>query len=291
MNTSYQCLTRVYTPLPLTEGVVVPLETRTVQHICQVLRLAPGDQLRLFHPNSGEFEATLTEVRRQQALCVVGTCLLGPSIEDGPELVFPPLKPKAMGFLVQKAVELGVRSLTPVSTQRSRPQTWRRDKVLMQAIDAAEQSWRLSIPRVAELVSLPTWLAHAPRDRVIIVGFEAGLAPPLLEVLNDLVKNPPLGDTSNEAGQLALRLSQISLVVGPEGGFSPAENAALQERGRTSTTFRCVSLGPRILRSETAACLLLGLCQAVLGDLERGLNHHLESRTENHSGTPNLETS
>jgi 16S rRNA (uracil1498-N3)-methyltransferase len=231
-------------------GAQVHLPEWSAHHAREVLRLRSGAVVRVFDGAGHEYEATLDEVSRR-----IVQARLGREVEPRPESPLPivlavsPLKGDRMELVIQKATELGVHEVWPVVTVRtdaparpalrgSRHDRW--DKV---ASGAAEQCGRAVVPVVAPATMLDDMLARSfDGERVVFV--ETGDRPPL--------------------GGLGLRPKRLLLLVGPAGGFEPAEVGRLDRAG-----FRTAGLGPRILRSETAALAALALAQGLWGDLGR----------------------
>ena len=230
-------------------GGRVSLPEWSAHHAREVLRLRAGDLIRVFDGRGAEFEATLDRVTRAEV-----HARIGPAVSPRPEsplritLALSPLKGDRMELAIQKATELGVAAVRPVITIRtdaaarpalkgSRQDRW--DKV---ASGAAEQCGRAVVPDVAPTV---------PLDRLVAEPFE-GQRVLLLETEGQ----PPLDSLFDEAPR------DLLLLVGPAGGFEPAEVDMLRGNG-----FRPAALGPRILRSETAAVAAVAIAQAVWGDL------------------------
>ena len=159
-------------------------------------------------------------------------------------LVFAPIKKTPADYLTQKATELGARVLQPVVTRRTIVTRVNTERMRANAIEAAEQSGRLSVPEVREPQSFDKLLAGWPNERRILFCDEAGEAPPIAKALGDASSGP------------------WAVLTGPEGGFDPAERAAL----RALPFVTPVSLGARILRADTAALAALALWQAIKGD-------------------------
>lgn len=230
-------------------GSRVELPEHTAHHAREVLRLRPGSAVRVFDGAGSEFEAVLDEVSRRTV-----SARLGHAATPRPEsplflvLAVSPLKGDRMELVVQKATELGVSEIWPVVTFRtdaaarpalhgSRTERWERV-----ASGAAEQCGRAVVPRIAPTVPLRD-LLDRPFDGTRIALFETH-------------GHPPLAAAAPRPGEPVL------LLVGPAGGFEPAEGSALAQAG-----FRTASLGPRILRAETAAVVAVGVAQALWGDL------------------------
>ena len=228
--------TRLFVDAPLTEGAAVALGADQAHRLGAVLRARPGDLLRLFNGRDGEWQARLAELRRRAALCVPERQLCAQAAEPDLWLVFALLKRAPTDLLVQKATELGAAALLPVSTERTNPERVNLDRLRAIAIEAAEQCERLTIPAIHPPRPLPAVLASWPPARKLVVAAERTAAPPVL---------PARGLPS-------------ALLIGPEGGWAPAElDASLRHPFAVAA-----SLGPRILRAETAAIVGLALLQA-----------------------------
>ncbi len=239
---------RVYTEQPLAPGLPVTLETAPSHHLVRVLRLKPGDDVVLFNGDGHDYTATLSRAGPGGAeLLVVERGALEAPPRPAIELAVGVSRGERMDFVVQKSVELGVASITPLFCDRSvvqlrgarlkkRAAHWRGV-----ALAACEQSGRRRLPRVDPPGDLGAWL-RAP-DR------EAGLRL-LLDPRADrsLAGCPPPGE-------------RLTLLVGPEGGFTAAEAGAAIDRG-----FAGVRLGPRVLRTETAPLAAIAAIQALWGD-------------------------
>ncbi len=220
----------------------VELDAARAHYLRTVLRLRVGDRLRLFNAEAGEFEARLIALARDRALAELGPQSRPPVAPSGPELWFAPIRRTRMEWLVEKAVELGVRQLVPVITARTVVQLRRPERLRAIAVEAAEQCERLHVPPILPPQPLNRRLAERDPAIPLLVAVERTDAPPLLQQLTRLASNAP------------------AVLVGPEGGFSPEERALL----RATSGVRPVSLGSTILRSETAALYALSLIRAVL---------------------------
>jgi 16S rRNA (uracil1498-N3)-methyltransferase len=228
-------------------GARVTLPEHTAHHAREVLRLRAGADVLVFDGVGHEYEAVLDEVSRRRV-----SATLGHAVSPRPEspltlvLAVAPLRGDRMELVIQKTVELGVSEVWPVVTHRtdaaarpalrgSRDQRWERV-----AAGAAEQCGRAIVPTVAPTTTLDA-LIERPFSGARAVLLETGGDPPLVAL------EPA---------------TALLLLVGPAGGFDPAEAERLRETG-----FQPVSLGPRILRSETAAVAAVALAQALWGDL------------------------
>lgn len=247
---------RLYVAPDLSEGADILIDGDQAHYLMRVLRLGVGDRVRLFNGRDGEFEANVAAVTKSAARLVLVKWMREQAGTPDLWLLFAPLKKARTDFVVEKAVELGASEVVPVITERTDADTVRVDRLARLAVEAAEQTERLDVPPVREAVKLPALLAGWNPGRVLIYadeagdeggkpwGGEAGKAGPIADVLRDL------GDVP------------AAILIGPEGGFSPAERKRLREL----PFVRPVGLGPRILRAETAAVAALALWQALRGD-------------------------
>ena len=233
--------TRLYVTGDLGEGVTVTLDDGPAHYLLHVLRAKPGNRVALFNGRDGEWLAEIGAVAKRG---VSATCLKRTAQQAGvPDiwLAFAPVKKTPADYLVQKAAELGVAVLQPVFTRRTIVSRINEERMTANAIEAAEQSERLTVPEVRSGVSFDKLLASWPKERRLYFCDEGGDARPLAQVA--------------QAGPAAI-------LTGPEGGFDPAERDAL----RALPFVVPVTLGPRILRADTAALAALTLWQAVAGD-------------------------
>jgi len=228
--------TRLFVKAPLGEGAVVALGPDQAHRLAAVLRARSGDTLRLFNGRDGEWQARLAELRRGAARCVAERQLRAQMPEPDLWLVFSLLKRSPTDWLVQKATELGAAALLPVTTERTNADRVNLDRLRAVAIVAAEQCERLTLPVIEPPRPLLAVLAAWPAGRKLVVSVERAAAPPVAPA----------------HGQAA------GLLVGPEGGWGPAELDALLQHPFVVAA----SLGPRVLRAETAAIVGLALLQA-----------------------------
>lgn len=231
---------RLYVDLPLNSGMAIEPSPAQSHYLLTVMRQRTGDAVGLFNGRDGEWLAVLEPTGRRWCRLDVDRQLREQAPEPGPGLVFAPLKRTRQEFLVEKATELGAARLQPVFTERSVVDRLNRERLRTIAIEAAEQSGRLTVPEVGIPTALEVWLAERPPDGSLYLADEARDGPPLLQALAE-----------HGAGDL---------LVGPEGGFSPAEREALHGREDVVP----ISLGPRVLRAETAALAALACWQALL---------------------------
>lgn len=243
---------RIYLPVTLQPGIEVALDARAAGHAIRVLRLRVGDALLLFNGDGNDYAGELIEVRKEHAVCRIHTALERPT--ESPlriELAQGISRGERMDYTLQKAVELGVQRIVPLATERSQVKlSGEREEKRLQhwsgiILHACEQSGRSRIPELLPVQRLDLWLA----------GRERRCQPQIQALFLD-----PEGDVS--VGTLKAPVDDISLLVGPEGGLSPAERELAVRAG-----FLRLRLGPRVLRTETAALTALAALQGIWGDL------------------------
>ena len=234
---------RLFVEAALGQGARVVPDDAQAHYLLHVMRARAGDRVLLFNGGDGEWLARIAEVSKR-------ACTLDCERQTEPQtavpdlwLCFAPIKKTPADYVVQKATELGVRVLQPVFTRRTIVTRVNLDRMRANAIEAAEQSGRLSIPETREPLAFDKLLTSWPKDRHLIFCDEGG-APAMAEALRDLPDSP------------------AAIFTGPEGGFDPVERDAL----RALSFVTPVSLGPRILRADTAALAALAIWQAVRGD-------------------------
>ncbi len=235
---------RLYVTDDLTAGSQFPVSGNSAHYLSHVMRSAPGDEIAVFNGRDGEWRAEIDAVGKRDSLLRPVEPLRPQAAGPDLWLVFAPVKRAGTDFLAQKATELGVAVLQPVTTRRTVADRINLERFQANAIEAAEQCGRLTVPDVRPMASLPDLLDAWPSGRRLLFCDEAGTAPPLPAAL----AGAPTGDWA--------------VLVGPEGGFEADE----RERLRGEAFVTPVSLGPRILRAETAALAALTLWQGILGD-------------------------
>jgi 16S rRNA (uracil1498-N3)-methyltransferase len=215
-------------------------------YLLNVMRCRTGTVVRLFNGRDGEWAAELLETSRKQADLVLRR-LMRPQVPLGRiSWLFAPLKQARLDYMVQKAVEMGVASLQPVLTQHTMVQRLNLDRMRANAIEAAEQCHLLAIPAILPEMKLDKALAELPQGTSLVFCDEgADLASPI-EALKAVPADRP-----------------VAVLIGPEGGFSEKERQSLLNYAGVIR----LSLGPRIMRADTAAVAALTLVQAVCGDL------------------------
>jgi 16S rRNA (uracil1498-N3)-methyltransferase len=248
---------RLYIEDALSAGAHIALDEAQSRYLTQVLRLREGARVRVFNGRDGEWSGAISEIgRRGAALTIVARMRLQAQTPDI-LLLFSPLKRQATDWLIEKATELGARALQPVICKRTIAETVRADRLSSIAREAAEQTERLDMPAIRSPLALDRALDRWDEARPLIFADEAG----------DDQEKPWGGEKGRGEPlyQAADRLREhkaLALLIGPEGGFDPEERRML--RGLSFVT--PVSLGPRILRAESAAIAALAVIQAGWGD-------------------------
>lgn len=235
---------RLFVTSPLSENGQVTLSKNHAHYLGRVMRRGVGDPLVLFNGADGEWDAQIDALGKSDGVACL-TRLRRPQV-NSPDLwlAFAPIKKAQTDFIVQKATELGVARLIPVLTDRTQSERVRTDRLKTTAIEAAEQSERLDIPEILEPIRLDRMVEDWPEERPLYFCAEAGEAQPLGQCL---------AQCKTEIG---------GFVTGPEGGFSATELDFLYGAQHVLP----ISLGPRILRAETAALAALAIWQSFVGD-------------------------
>ncbi len=235
---------RLFVDAPLESGVTVALARDQSNYLGNVLRLSTGDAILVFNGRDGEWQASITGRKRPDGLHIERRTRPQDRL---PELayVFAPLKHARLDYIVQKAVEMGVSSLQPVLTRFTQVSRVNTERMRANVIEAAEQCGILGIAQVAEPVAFDRFLDRRQEERLLVFCDEAAdVANPWHALARE---RPPGG---------------IDVLIGPEGGFAEEERAALLRQPHALR----LSLGPRILRADTAGVAALALVQAALGD-------------------------
>src|SRR6202166_1208064 len=236
---------RLFVDAALAAGETVALERSQSNYLGNVLRLSEGDTMLVFNGRDGEWQAAITGRKRPDNLTIVTQTR---AQDRPPDLayVFAPLKHARLDYMVQKAVEMGASSLQPVLTRFTQVGRVNGERMRANVIEAAEQCGILSLATVTEPVPLDRYLSQREVQRLLVFCDEAA------ETANPL-----------QALQSGLAASNgIDILIGPEGGFAEEERAILLRQPQTLR----LSLGPRVLRADTAAVAALALVQAALGD-------------------------
>ena len=232
-STAQRKLPRLYRQEGLAASTVIELERAQAHYLLDVMRLKVGDKVRLFNGQNGEWLSSIGEAGRRSCRLTVEKQLRPQDEKPGPTLLFAPIKKAKLDLLVEKATELGVGRLMPVKTRRSIMDRINLERLQAIAIEAAEQCERLTLPEIVELQPLERMLGDWPDDAPLYVADESGNGQPVLKALQPE--------------------RSASFLVGPEGGFDPAE---LERLGEHPAVVK-MDLGPRILRAETAGIVVL----------------------------------
>src|SRR3954451_7607046 len=235
---------RLFVDAPLAAGETVALERGQSNYLGNVLRLAAGDTILVFNGRDGEWQASIAGRKRPDSLTIAAQTRPQDRLPDL-AYVFAPLKHARLDYVVQKAVEMGASSLQPVLTRFTQVSRVNGERMRANVIEAAEQCGILSLAEVAEPVPLDRYLGQRQPARLLVFCDEAA------ETANPV-----------QALQQAAAADGIDILIGPEGGFAEEERVLLL---RQPNILR-LSLGPRILRADTAGVAALALVQAALGD-------------------------
>ena len=236
---------RLYVHEPLAAGGELKLDPQRTNYLVNVLRLDKGAPVLLFNGRDGEFTSTLAAGSRKAATLAVGALTRPQEAPPDVDYLFAPLKHARLDYMAQKAVEMGARRLRPIITRHTQVARVNLERLRANAIEACEQCGVIWTPEVAPVEPLGEALKRWPAERLLVFcDEEAETASPL----------DALASARADGG--------VGLMVGPEGGFDDEERAAILSAPRVVR----LSLGPRILRADTAAVAALGLIQATLGD-------------------------
>lgn len=233
---------RLFVPGPLSEGAAVPLEGQQAHYLGKVMRMAPGDAVILCDDMTGEWLSRVTHAGKRDVLLTVESLLR--AREAVPDLWLCPalLKKDRFDLVLEKATELGVAEIHPVLTRRCVADKLNPERARSIVTEAAEQCARTALPRLNDATRLDALLRDWPQGRTLFFADEEGGAP--------------------AAPAFAARPGPAALLVGPEGGFDQAERAAI----RAHPAAQAITLGPRILRGETAAIAATALWMGLCGD-------------------------
>ncbi len=235
---------RLFVSADLGAGLPVALDRDQANYLLNVLRLGPGAEILLFNGRQGEWRARIVEAGKRG-------CLLEAARQERPQSAgnelwycFAPLKAARLDYIVQKAVEMGAGRIVPVMTRHTQVARLNLDRLRANVIEAAEQCGVLNVPEVEPEIRFDRFLASCPPERRLVFCDE------------DAEMADPVAALGGLAGQA------LAVIIGPEGGFAEDERRALLARPGVVR----LSLGPRILRADTAGVAALALIQAVCGD-------------------------
>jgi 16S rRNA (uracil1498-N3)-methyltransferase len=223
----------------------IGLDADRTHYLRHVLRLERGDTIAVFNARDGEYAAQIEGYGKGWTTLALGEQRRAPGPEPDLWLVFAPIKRARLDFMAEKATELGVSGIWPVFTQHTAVTRVNEDRLEATCIEAAEQSERLSIPRIMDPAPLAQVIRDWPHERRIILCDETGGGGPIGDVLRRDGTHGP-----------------HAILIGPEGGFARAELDALKKLPFVTP----VGLGPRVLRADTAALAALAVFQSVAHD-------------------------
>jgi 16S rRNA (uracil1498-N3)-methyltransferase len=234
---------RLYVRSALTTGANVALDSAQAHYLSNVLRLALGDEVLVFNGEHGEWRGHLVSASKKGGELACVEQVRPQDVLPDLWLLFAPVKGDRTDYIVEKATELGVTGIIPVITERTIVRKVNVDRLQARCSEAAEQCGRLSVPVLKDAMPLSAFFVAPTDGGVILFADEAGES---VTIANALASNPP----------------KVALLTGPEGGFTPAERQKLRACAHVTP----VTLGPRILRADTATFAGLALVQSVWGD-------------------------
>jgi len=241
---------RLCVDAPLGAGARVELTREQTNYLVNVLRLGEGAGLLVFNGRDGEWRARLAPAGKKAAALSVEDRTRAQQPLPDIDYLFAPLKHARLDYMAQKAVEMGARRLRPVLTRRTQTSRINLERMRSNVVEAAEQCGLLALAEVLDETKLDNVLANWPPDRLLIFCDEAAeIAEPFAAL------------QAAKAG-----FAKFAVLIGPEGGFDAQERRALTGLPQTAR----ISLGPRVLRADTAAVAALALVQAALGDWNSG---------------------
>ena len=235
---------RLYVEHPLGAGQTVPLDRDQAHYLFGVMRQGAGAQVALFNGRDGEWQAEVAEAGKRGGTLLCRDQSKPLQLPPDLWLMFAPIKKARTDFIVEKAAEMGAARILPVQTEFTNSERIRQDRLQAHAVEAAEQCGGTFVPEVADLQKLSRLLDHWPQERRLMFCDEAE-AGNALELAAGSAKGTPW-----------------AILIGPEGGFSEAERRRLHALPQSCA----VSLGPRILRADTAAVAAMTIWQQQLGD-------------------------
>lgn len=236
---------RLFVEHPLSPDVVIECTRDQSHYLRSVLRVASGAEILVFNGIDGEWRVRVEHVQKRD--CRLHVLVRTREQAAGPDLhyLFAPLKRARLDYMVQKATEMGVARLQPVLTGHTIVDRVNLERMRANVVEAAEQCGVLRVPDVAEPLALQKVIADWPANRTLFFADEDAHVVSPFDAFDGLAPGNP-----------------VAVLIGPEGGFTPAEREKLTELDQVRT----VSLGPRIMRADTAAVALLALVNAAVGD-------------------------
>lgn len=239
---------RLHTSAPLALDQPTALEPDQAHYLGRVMRLTAGDHVRVFNGNDGEWLATIEQISKRGCIIRNIEKLREPQVLPDIDYLFAPLKTARLDYLAQKATEMGARHLRPVLTEFTQVRRIKMERLIANTIEAAEQCNLVAVPQVSEPEKLDRlldkWSDGEGQPRTLIFCDETASSSSPLETLQQLKGQP------------------VALLIGPEGGFSPKERECLLGLPFVVP----ISLGPRIMRADTAAVAAMAVLQSTIGD-------------------------
>lgn len=235
---------RLFVPVPLAAGAAVACSPEQVNYLVNVLRMKAGAEILVFNGRDGEWRARLDQAGKRAVVLAIAEQTRAQTGGPDVDFLFAPLKHARLDYMVQKVTEMGVARLRPVVTRHTIAERVNLERMRGNVIEAAEQCGVLRVPEVLAPVRLGDLLDGWDASRVLLFCDEGAETANPARVLQEVPRGP------------------LAVLVGPEGGFSEEERAAIRSKAST----RALSLGPRILRADTAAVAALAIVNVVLGD-------------------------
>ena len=228
----------------LIEDKCLSLKNVQRNYLFNVLRLNLGNYINVFDGKNGEFSAQIININKKDLKIKIIKKIKEIKIPPDLWLIFCPLKKKYTDFIIKNATELGVRKIIPILSERTNNKNFRKDKIILNMIEALEQCEGTFLPEISDIITLESFLKNYDTERQLLFCNEKR---------NDISIRSILEKKGEKAG---------SILIGPEGGFNDYEIKMIK---KTKSSFS-VSLGPRVLRAETAATVAIGIWQSCLGD-------------------------
>ena len=255
---------RLFVDAPLAVGATLSLEAPQAHYLVDVLRLKEGDGVLVFNGRDGEWRAALAAVSKKKFALRVNEQTRAQTQPADLHYLFAPIKRARLDYMVQKAVEMGASKLVPVITRHTNAERVNVARMQANAVEAAEQCGILNLPEIVEPVALDKAVAALEPERLLVFcDEEAPPGGPVAQFAEKAGLGRPSGPIDgNKCTDNRSSSVMLAALIGPEGGFSDDERRLMMARPNT----RRISLGPRILRADTAAVAALALIQATLGD-------------------------
>ncbi|MEZ5691073.1 MAG: 16S rRNA (uracil(1498)-N(3))-methyltransferase [Rickettsiales bacterium] len=246
---------RLYTKYPLIQDSEITLEEGQSHYLANVMRLKSGDNVSLFNGKDGQWLAKITLINKKHTRIVPLNKTHEQTYSPDLWLVFAPIKGKTE-LVAEKATELGVSKILPVITEHTIVRSLNSDKIEAHIIGAAQQCEMLNIPELEIVDNITYLLDKWDKERILLYGDESGGGEPLLETLINIKQHNI---------HRGINTGKSTVLIGPEGGFSESEFMIL----RKHSFAKGISMGPRVMKADTAAVAALSCVQSVLGDWDK----------------------